>query len=232
MKYIILSINDDRIGYKENIRAALGPENEIPFEAVNGSDPDQVERTMAEFENIFFDGQKPLFYDWEYKPKKGEVGVWLSNLKAWKLISQMNEPVLVLEDDAIPRANCLELIDFMIEQMPKNWHFAPVFTPHDCIFIPHALSWLDMEHSEVIARVYQTYCHVAVMYTPDGARRLLDYAAGAGLRTPVDIFTMQAGQMMLLNGYAFQHHDHLPFTYDWSAETTIHKTEHIQWKEK
>lgn len=232
MKYVILSINDDRIGYKENLREALGRENEIPFETVNGSDPAQVDAAMAEFSEIFFDGQRPLFYDWAYHPKKGEVGVWLSNLRAWKLTREINEPLIVLEDDAIPRIGCQEKIQFMLDNLPDDWHLAPLFTPSDCIFIPHALSWLGMEQTDTLARVYQTYCHVAMMYSPDGAARLLDYAAGAGLMAPVDIFTMQAAQMMLLNGYAFQNHDNLPFTYDWSAETTIHQTEHIQWKEK
>lgn len=230
MKYIILSINDDRAGKKRKIREALGPENEIPFKAVDGKDPAQVEAAMSQFKDVFYDGQKPMFYDWEYKPKQGEVGVWLSNLLAWRLISEQDEPVIVIEDDAIPRVQCAERAEAILDLMPEGWDFTPLFIPTDCIFIPHALSWLNMEQSDVIARVYQTYCHVAILYSPKGAGRLLKLAASAGLRNPVDIFTMEFAQLMLLNGFAVQKHDLLPFTYDWSSETTIHHTEHMQWK--
>ena len=230
MKYIILSISDSRSGYVAKIREALGPENEIPFEAVDGRDPERVAAVMAEFPEIFYDGQKPIFHDWEYKPKVGEVGVWLSNLLAWKAISQMNEPCMVIEDDAIPRLLVLEKLQLLMDNVREDFGFVPLYTPDDCIFLLAGESFIGMEPNPVVARVYQTYCHVAMLYSPDGASRLLRLAAGTGILAPVDIFTMQAGKMGLINGYAFQNHDDLPFTYNWAVPTTIHDTEPLQWK--
>jgi GR25 family glycosyltransferase involved in LPS biosynthesis len=185
---------------------------------------------MAEFPEIFYDGQRPLFYNWDYHPKTGEIGVWLSNLLAWKLISTMQEPVMVLEDDAIPRYDVNEKINLLLQYLPDDFHFAPLYTPSGCIFVNTGNSFIGIEENRVLCRVYQTYCHVAMVYSQQGADRLLWLAEQSGIVAPVDIFTMAAANQGIVNGFQFQNHDDLPFTYDWSSETTIHNTEHLQWQ--
>ena len=70
---------------------------------------DQMSRLNLDFE--FFNaltpssiGSKKYFsscYDWERQLKETEVSCFFSHYSVWEKISQSNEPVLVLEDDAL-----------------------------------------------------------------------------------------------------------------------------------
>jgi GR25 family glycosyltransferase involved in LPS biosynthesis len=230
VRYIILSLNDDRIGYKQRIRESLSDHAEVPMQAVDGRNRAEVKEAMDEFRDVWY-GQDGFRLDrMEYSPREGEVGVWLSNLRAWKLIEESGEPCMVIEDDAIPKYHIKENLAKMEEYLPADFSFVPLYTPTGDVWLHSGTSFMGMEENPVLARSFQTYCHVAMYYSPDGARRLLDLAAKLGPAQPVDIFTMHMALSGLVNGYAFQRQEDLPFTYDWSAPTTIHDTERTEWQ--
>jgi len=224
VKYIIISINDDRAWQKDLIRNTLGPDNEIVIDCVNGSDEAQVLEARAEFPEVFENGH-PLFYNWAYMMKKGELGVWLSNLRAYRAISEQSEPVIVFEDDAIIRPQFDENMELIMKYLPEEWDLVSLYTPHDCQFPNSPMAYAGIEQNNVVVRNYQSYCFVTIMYTPEGARKILGYTEKYGISGPIDIFVMDLANNVWIDAFATSHQNYLPVNYDWDSPTTIHNTE-------
>ena len=67
---------------------------------------------QAEYEKISQDWERPL--------RRAEVACFLSHLKAWKEVATLNEPVLILEDDALLTNKTAEILDYYKAQKIHN----------------------------------------------------------------------------------------------------------------
>lgn len=230
MKYSIISINDKRAKYKEAIRAYAGYE-EIIVASIDGQAVD-LNKLMKAY------GLK--WTDWT--PTAGEAGVWLSNYLRWYRVTQMNEPLIVFEDDAIIGPAFTGQMEHILPQLPPKWDFVSLWVPdnqrqdylYDLTYDENGEpiitgrrtnSLFDIGQTS-IAKVYQGYGMVATMYSPEGGKKLMNLTKKHGIYTPVDCFLMQQAHRGKLNGYAPKPF-HTFVSYDW-PETQIHNTEKIK----
>ncbi len=83
-----------------------------------------------------------------------------------------------------------------------------------------------------MARAYQGYCCVATLYSPSGARRLLEIAGEKGMYTPVDCFLFQeAHGKNAVRAYAPTPDAQRIVDIDWNTPTTIHGTDRFSYGE-
>lgn len=238
LNYTILSINDKRADKKAEIRRIIGDAiPEIKVVCVNGRDTDQVKAwlTIA----------PPINPVWT-RVLHGEIGVWLSQINAWRKIVRTDCPLLILEDDAILEEDFLEHLDIMLSETPSTYDFISVFVPNNQEGDYYLEVGYDSEGkalpygmgapegapcfqigSEVMVKVYQGYSCVATIVSPKGAARLLELAKTYGIYTPVDCFYFLNAHRGLLEGYAPQPKFKRVVKIDWDAPTEIHDTGYI-----
>ena len=108
---------------------------------------------------------------WSRDLTKGEIGCALSHWSIWNECKDYNEPIMILEDDALFAENMELKRDIAIdtlETMGKNW---------DILYLgrmpikPHLEERLT--NSLVIPQF--SYCAYAYCVSPKGIKRLLDY---------------------------------------------------------
>ena len=238
MKYNIISIDDRRKHYRENIQKNAGMRKEH----------------IASVDGAYINSQRPIKQDLNHLGLEltsphplslGEIGIWMSNFLRWERASLMSEPLVVFEDDAIINENFSVDISNVISQLPDNWDFVALWVPdNQRIDYRYNLryneygtpeiygmrpagfpSYFDFG-SEDLAKVYQGYGMVAMMYSQSGGRKLVELAKQHGLRNPVDCFIYEEAHKGALNGYAPKP-DKVFVDYDY-PETTIHNTEFIR----
>ena len=97
MKKIVINLKhrQDRLEHFMSVNQKLGDIELI--EAVNGwhIDHDQMQKNGFAVNHKWRDPFK------NRRITKGEVGCFISHYKAWQQVLAFNEPVLILEDDAI-----------------------------------------------------------------------------------------------------------------------------------
>lgn len=233
MKYGIISINDDRKEYKDNIRKALEFE-EVALNAVNGAEVGLTDN---------FAKRNLSVKDWN--PRVGESGVWLSMFDAWQTVAGMDEPLIVFEDDAIISNHFHESLDILMEQLPSDWSFMSLWVPdnqrqdywYDVKYRPDGTrlicglqrhpSFYDFG-ARHLARAYQGYGMVATLYNPECGRSLVDAAVRRGVTQPVDCFLFKEAyhEENKVRGFAPKPMFVGLVEYDWSALTTIHDSEY------
>jgi GR25 family glycosyltransferase involved in LPS biosynthesis len=236
VKYNIISLNDERLAYKENIRANTEFE-EMHHPAVDG----RVVDLPTEY-------SKRGLFPTGWTPKLGEAGVWLSNFDRWEYAATLDEPFVVFEDDAIIGPDFDTNVSVLLEYLPDDWDFCALWVPenqrldyfYDVEFneigdpvhrgpnLSNQRSVFRYGNANVVALVYQGYGMVSLMYSPVGAAKLVDLARETGVSTPVDCWIYQQAHLGRLNGYA--PHPYAPkiVDYDWRAETHIQNTEKVE----
>ena len=104
----------------------------------------------------------------------GEIGCFLSHFELWKKCIEINEPIVVLEDDAIVTDR------FSVEELEENFK-------KGCNFI--YLGYKEMNEAKVLSSKYvvPTYPYWTVGYalTPEAARKLVTVQARQNI-IPVD----------------------------------------------
>lgn len=233
MKYIIISIDDNRAAYKDAIRSHLSFD-ELPFSATKGVSVG----ILGELR------KRNLRPSRGWIPKVGEAGCWCSHYDAWQLASTLIEPLIVFEDDAILVDGFEDkLLDLMVE-LPPSWDYMSLWVPDnqhqdfnynifwDANGMPKAMfgtlsnDTSIFNYSDKLATVYQGYGMVATMYSPSGAAKLLSSVHRYGLYAPVDCFVSIECHANRIDGFAPKPW-HQIINYDWSQKTTIHDTENI-----
>lgn len=236
MRYGIITLpNSDRDIYKNAIREHVRfPELELEAFDARVLDPAEGIRERG----LILDSER-----WG-NPKRGELGVWLSNFDRWQQASETG-PLIVFEDDAVVDKTFIEKFNRMMEELPRDWDFAALWVPEnqrqDYLYnyqydpfddtplylgrLPSDLSIYRIRGARFAALVYQGYGMVSLVYSQEGGRKLVERARATGITTPVDCWIYEQAKLGHLKGYA-PHPDRANIVhYDWSAATTIQDTE-------
>lgn len=161
MRAIVINLKSraDRLEkFKENNAASLAGCEVTIFEAIDGRS-----MTLPALEAAGFGTDK----NWRDPLLKrtltwGEIGCFLSHYKVWELIAKQNEPVLVLEDDAVLTGTIAE-----INQMIDG---------HELLYLAHSEQRPEGRETldDKLVRPCYPYWTSAYVITPDGAAKLLD----------------------------------------------------------
>jgi len=238
MKYHIYSINDSRIKSKALIH------DRVNLEIADIQTFNAYEESIKEF----FDSRGIGFSGW--RPKVGEAGIWASIILALEWSVANEESVVCFEDDAIPVADFNERFTAFVKELPAEYDFAALWVPNnqrqdyyyyvkyneygDPIQVSIPPGWqrgVDSRYAihglDIVSRIYQGYGGVAIMYSPAGARKILEIIKERGVFTPSDCCLCQLAHMGLIYGFAPKP-DYNMIDYDWSIPTTIHTSEKIK----
>jgi len=175
MRYVILSIDDSRKKYTDSIRRQLCDWEEVKVDCVNGNDKDQLDSAIEEF-GVTIGPER----------KVGQIGCTLSTLRA---LSADNEPVLILNDDALLSENFSEEFSRRLSTLPEYDVFS-AFIPrdHDWYFysgvtLKDRITNLENQHysnghpmfqsNGTTCRAYMRYGGVALYFTPNGKDKYL-----------------------------------------------------------
>jgi GR25 family glycosyltransferase involved in LPS biosynthesis len=234
MDYTIISLNDERVEYKTNIRRVLENHHEHLIDAVNGSEVD------LDFE-LASRGLERKHWG---NAKRGELGVWLSNFDRWLYVSQLDGPMIVFEDDAIPDHFFDEKLESVVKEVPEDFDIITLWVPenqrqdyyYDVKYNenghpqingvrPPEYSYYRIDGAAYAALVYQGYGMVSLMYSPKGGERLVELAREYGITGPVDCWIYEQAHMGHLNGYAPRPEQASIVHYDWKATSHVQHTE-------
>jgi GR25 family glycosyltransferase involved in LPS biosynthesis len=127
--------------------------------------------------------------------KFGEVGIWASNWKAWKLFIESDYDYLILlEDDIKIYDSFMELLSKYISELPEDWDAFHFFSPAD----QHYKYSSTMDVSENTCHAYQDWSCACYIVSKKGAQRMIDLSS-RGIRLPLDWFMFR--QQNLLKVY-------------------------------
>lgn len=236
MKYHIISMNDDRLATKNLIRERVTGLEAAEVETFNAYENDAVSFLADNGINL----RRELWI-----PKIGEAGIWASIVKCWQWCIENDEELLVFEDDAIPVEDFQAKFDEFHKNLPKDYDFAAIWVPenqrNDYFYAvaydengcpQHIPKYLAMDPSlesmyqlpdrHPVAKVYQGYGGVSMLFSPKGSREFLEISRKFGVYTPIDChFYLTAHRPEdCVEGYA-PHPGYMMVDYNWSTPTTI-----------
>ena len=161
MRAIVINLKSrrDRLEkFKENNSVSLAGCEVTIFEAIDGRSMNfpTLEASGFSTDKNWRDPLLKRTLTW------GEVGCFLSHYKAWELIADQTEPVMVLEDDAILTGTIAE-----IDQMIQG---------HDLLYLAHSeqKTYGRQTLSDNLVKPCYPYWTSAYVITPEGAAKLLD----------------------------------------------------------
>jgi len=229
VKYNIITISDEREGYKTHIRKVV----KIPEVVIPATDARKV-NLVDELDKRGLPHPTPGLYS------IGEIGIWLSVFDCWQWAADNNEVLVTFEDDAIPRPYFDDALESYLEEIPADWDFLCLWVPpnqrrdylYDVTFDEHGnpdikgyltKSLFDFGGLD-LARAYNGYGNGATAFSPKGAQHFIDRARESGLYSPVDCFLYIEAHTGRCNGYSPKPIHAHAVGYDW-ATTTVHTTE-------
>ena len=241
IEYTILSIDDSREAKKQRIRDTIKDFKEVQVEAINGHVRDNLYNYLRDHDDV------GLIDVNIWRPKAGELGVWFSNINAWTHAANSDaEALIVFEDDAMIAPEFDDYVHQCLGEVPDDWDFFALFIPENQKgdfnyytafdaggehvpglrqYVPGGSNQWKIKGNKVVARAYQTYSCVAMMYSKQGAQKLLKRVEETTLFTPVDCYLYILAHTDRLNGYQpLPDYDRF-VEIDWKAPSLIHKTE-------
>lgn len=224
-EFTIISIDDSRAEKKALIRNALDwREAEIEF--VNGKIPENLRQAKKKWSKV--DTPGPF--------KAGEFGIFYSVLNCLEYGAEHNG-ILYFEDDATPVDDFQGQLTYCLTELPDNFDMFAVWSPlnqrydytevsnfnnkGEPIYQHHIGSIFDYGHPS-LARLWQGYGNVAMLFSKLGCNKLLHYIENKGFFSPVDCLICIAVHSGYLDGYSLKPDQAELIRYDWSAPTTIH----------
>ena len=150
------------------------------FKAVDGYEID-YDYLLSQGFDIYHQWVDPIL---KTKLTKGEVGCFLSHWRVWEECVRLNEPILVLEDDAI---------------ITDKFSYDELYRMKDIGYNFIYLGWKEMEESvpindKFVKPVYP-YWTLSYMVTPESAKLLLNEYARKHI-VPVDEYLPKAIQLL------------------------------------
>jgi hypothetical protein len=225
LKYSILHIDDSRKESMDYIRSVVNPA---------GYDEVEVVGVDGRLENVL-----SPFPDHNSSMSSTERAIWHTMVNAWKKCVELDEPLLVFEDDAIPEPDFVDLFDWYREALPEGWDVLSLFVGQEQyndfkVEVLQRDQWGgDLRTGSVydfgapeyligsdrICRVYNGYSCVAMYYSPRGAARLLKLAETRGCYTVVDCFLYMQSKLGMLDSYTYIPGMPRPVGYDWNKKS-------------
>lgn len=158
MKYTIVSIDDTRETYKQSIRSFLGGWEEVTLKGVNGNINSELETALDRH-------GRPVI---NREMKVGQLGRWLSYLDQLDIIS--NEPLFVVEDDAVLAPDFVARIEPLLRDTPNDADFFSLFIPRNRpapVYLGgNSINPLYYIGHKTIVRAHQPYGGVAMFLYP------------------------------------------------------------------
>lgn len=193
MNYTIITLGDPaRKHYVDAIDKTLrDPWERRHIRPCNGNDPD----SLYYYKNAWG-------LDINYPARKGQLGIWYSVLTVLNhLANDVVAPrMITFEDDAILHEDFLWEWQVRSESIPDDVDFFSLFLPRDQDYVYYG----DEERYKVnehVCRVYQRYGGVSMMYTPRGARKIIDILRRDGITGQYDDSLYLWAKAGALNGY-------------------------------
>lgn len=226
-EYCIITIDATRQAKKENIDACFNwPKARVDF--VNGKNPAMLKEAKAKWADIPTPG--PF--------KAGEFGIFYSVLNCLEY-GAYNDGILYFEDDAIPVSDIQTRLEAYLARLPRGFDMFALWSPEnqhydyenasgynnvgEPMYMPHSGSSFDYGDPD-LSRLWQGYGNVAMFFSAKGCRKLLAYIKQYGFFSPIDCLICIAVHGGYLNGYSLKPTTNPLISYDWNAETTIHKS--------
>jgi len=229
MKYTILSIDDSRKQYKDEIRRKLAGWTEVQTECVDGKDRAQLDKALEEF-GVSISPRITV----------GEAGCTLSTLRALEHYGE----ILVLNDDAILADNFVEEFEKRIARLPLGWDIFSAFVPRDhddWYYYGHTLKSVDGEmrlvkvekgrysdghpmfdSNGVVSRSYHRYGGVALFFSEQGKSK---YRRLNHIQRQADDIIYLASYLNQLKAYTSIPELSDLVTINPDVPTTVHNTE-------
>lgn len=197
--YTIIAIDDRALDNTNRIKSIM-PTNFIDdIEFVNGNNTDMQE---------YFDVNKiSITWDemlWKRKPLVGELGCVASHINCLKYMVANNiSDMLVLEDDAIPVENFVDILNNCYNDLPEDYDF--LTNMEDLVIGEECVNTTEQINigSQFISKSHlATYSTKFMLYSYNGAKKIIEAYKTQGMYTPVDLFLFEMGRDGRLNGYS------------------------------
>lgn len=232
-EYTIISIGDSREVEKAALRRAL-PIREVHVDSVDGGDETQIRHARSKWPGVT-----------QHDPRKqGELGIIYSVLNVLEYARDHGN-LLAFEDDCIVAAGFWSrLNEYVLDSPPEDADFINLAPPDDqrrfyrCIMnydLPHGAavvrelrpgecSTFDIGH-KYLARAYNTYKNVCMIWTSRGAAKTLALLHRDGLWGQIDDMFMRYAAWGDLIGYCLKPEYELAV--ESGAHTLIHETDWV-----
>ena len=196
--YAIIAVNDRARDNTDRMKRIMPTKFISDIEFVNGNDTDM---------QAYFDanGIKITWDDtiWNRKPLPGELGCVASHLNCLKYMVEHNIPnMLVIEDDAILVDNFLTILNNCYNDLPEDYDF--LANMEQLVVGDHCVENTKptLIGSQFISKSYLMNSSTMLMlYSYNGAKKILDAYKAHGVYTPIDLFLADLGRADALNGY-------------------------------
>ena len=179
IKFTIINVDDKRKQSVENIKTRLS----------------QYQYIELPFKKPTLKSLSTLTVDSNFQLKLGELGVYLSNMLVWQyMIDNQIDKLLVLEDDAILTDNFTNIIDQL--DFNINFNYISLFIPAD------QKSRCKKAHEtpyKFLKNNYVTYGMVAMIYSLEGASKLLKQVKKEPIKQSIDLWLFKHFKGYCLN---------------------------------
>lgn len=216
MKYTIISIDDSRKEYKENIRKQMVGVDEIFVECFDARPKEiDLEQELAN-RGLHF---APFWLNLRWM--RGDIGGFIGHYNSWKWCAENDEPLLVFEDDAIVHDGFLDNINHLLTEVPDDWgvvswccndygkSFYDKMVYYDQYGQHHKNRPLKSGEknqydygAERMTRAYQSWTLTATMYSPHAAASLIDTVKRMGIHMNADAFVFHRAHCGDFDAYA------------------------------
>lgn len=224
MKYTIILVNDrsiKNINKNKKILKKFDYVDDIEF--FNGNIGNSWD--VINHKKIRQDVWKP--YDGRtFPPLPGELGVWISTINVWEYIVNNNiEKMLVLEDDIRLQRRFVKKLNLCLNDLPENFDIFSLY-----YFKEH--NWQD-ENTEIgsnyIRKANNQYSGgQAIIYTYNGAKKLLTLVKRLGIEYTTDCFIFNKVQAEILNGYSLKKENDFLLKHDYKKIKSLIDPQNIR----
>lgn len=216
MKYTIVSIDDSRLEYKQNIRKQMEGVEEIFVECFDAR-PKEIDL----IEELAGRGLHFAKFWLNLMWKRGDIGGFISHYNTWKWCAENGEPLLVFEDDAIVNDGFLDNVNDLMAEVPEDWGvvslccndygkwFYDRLVTYDKYGQHHKNRPLTKHEAncydygaERMTRAYQSWTLTATLFSPGAAASLLNTCKRMGLHMNADALVYHRAHVGDYTAYA------------------------------
>jgi GR25 family glycosyltransferase involved in LPS biosynthesis len=170
----IEGVSEERDNAVNGIKHVMGLTEELPCLTIDFMTPENRHRYLREHPEFF---TTKAF-------KLGELGVWASNIEAWKAFLDSDyDALLIFEDDTALHPNFVNAMNDYLAELPADWD---VFSPYIHWWQEQNLYLPEYKVSENICVAYQNWSLAAYFISREGAKKALNSIRN-GIYTPIDL---------------------------------------------